>query len=95
MPKFRYAISGLALATALAGGVVTMTTITATAANATTMSSSHRGHGYGWGGRGCRRGCGFRVDHNRVSKRVKFHKVNKRNAIVAVGDAVVDIDDDD
>ncbi|GAA3576702.1 hypothetical protein GCM10022419_067330 [Nonomuraea rosea] len=78
MPKLKSVIAGLAISTALAGGVVSMGAAT-TAANATTQVSNGTSVLAGHGCYSERRRCGYgwrRHHHQKVRVRVKVHNRN-------------------
>jgi len=102
MPTYRNVIAGLAISTALAGGIVGLSTITtATAASATTIHTSLSSCGHGdWGHK--RRACGNRWGghHNRFRSEQRFRQTVKKFATAvrncdSDGDVIIDIDSDD
>ncbi|MBP2707627.1 hypothetical protein JOL79_27980 [Microbispora sp. RL4-1S] len=91
MPTFRNVIAGLAISTALTGGVVCLSAATgASAANAASMCSSC-GHGDGW--RRCNRAY-KRYYERKYRRTVQAALVGVRNRCSS-GDTIVDIDFDD
>ncbi|MGC5014751.1 hypothetical protein ACLQ2R_28630 [Streptosporangium sp. DT93] len=81
MPKFKSVIAGLAISTALTGGVVGMgaaTAVTSAAASATTVTAAaFQAHGCGWGGR--RHCCGDRYRHNHKRFKLIINNNNDNN----------------
>jgi hypothetical protein len=58
MPKFKSVLAGLAISTAMSGGVIGLGALTtASSANATASAATDAGVVAGWGG-GCHRRCG-------------------------------------
>ncbi|MEW9534128.1 hypothetical protein [Microbispora sp. NPDC049125] len=101
MPTYRNVIAGLAISTALAGGVVGLSTVTsATAASATTIHTSISSCDPG--GWGHRRACRTRWGghHNRFRSEQRFRQTVKKFATAvrncnSDGDVIIDIDSDD
>ncbi|WP_406312120.1 hypothetical protein OHA77_26195 [Streptosporangium sp. NBC_01639] len=87
MPTIKSVVAGLAISTALAGGIVglgaatTMTTANAAVAQTTIAGfQAHCGGGCGWRrcgcGGGCHRGCHHRREHFRVRVITNNHNTN-------------------
>ncbi|MFF5206166.1 hypothetical protein [Streptosporangium sp. NPDC000396] len=87
MPKFKSVLAGLAISTALAGGIVGLgAATTTTAANASVAQTAAVGF-QTWGGCGCHRRCGWgcgcgRRCCGRGHQRVKVRVVNVNNNIL-------------
>ncbi|MFF0306623.1 hypothetical protein ACFYSC_04305 [Streptosporangium sp. NPDC004379] len=88
MPKFKSVFAGVAVSTALAGGIVSLgAATTATAANAAVAQTTVAGFqtcggcggGCGWRRCGCGGGCGRRCSHNRFRLRVITVNNNHNN----------------
>ncbi|GAA3028037.1 hypothetical protein [Streptosporangium longisporum] len=81
MPKFNSVIAGLAISTALTGGVVGMgaaTTVTSAAASVTTVTAAaFPTHGCGWGHR--RHCCGDRYRHHHKRFKLIINNNNDNN----------------